>query len=598
MPEITPSEIRIGMSDAKTLWRSHGEKLSRGETVPSLRIGIVGSFTLNPLVPFLGAKLLEQGFAPSIALGPYDQIFQVCLDYKAHFEPQLDVLVALWRIEDLMPEEAAAFVAGDNDAFQRALDKVAWLADALARLRADFSGVIIANLPTFPTTLSAHALDLTNPTGLGLLHRAVTSALVEQTSQIQGIRLLDLDALQRNFGLSSSFDARQWYLYHQPFSERFLFEVGALLGRMVTATRKPPRKCIVLDCDNTLWGGIVGEDGVGGIQIGDEFPGSAYRDFQKLLLHWRKQGVLLAIASKNNEADVWEVFEKNSSMVLKRDDISAWAIDWNPKAENIPALAKALNIGTDSLVFVDDNPMEIEYMRAARPEVLSILVPEEAAEIVATLGALTCLDRLEVTREDRQRANMMSAERERKSAAAALSKEDFQRSLELRLEFFSAEEADIDRIAQLINKTNQFNLTTIRRSVEEVRLIANSASHRVFGLRVADKFGDYGLTGVAILEQAPDATHCTVETFLLSCRVLGRGVETALLALLAEEARSVGALELHASFLPTSKNAPAASFLSDHGFQSAGAPLWSIPLSCVPAVPPFIAVTRPGAEAS
>jgi FkbH-like protein len=290
---------------------------------------------------------------------------------------------------------------------------------------------------------------------------------------------------------------------------------------------------------------------------------------------------------------VWEVFEKHSGMALKREHISAWQINWEPKSDNIPKIAKSLNIGIDSLVFIDDNPMEIDYMRAAHPQVHSVIMPEEPADILPTMRSLALFDRLEITREDRGRAEMMRAEQERERAGEHLSKDDFLRSLGLRVEFFEAPPEELDRIAQLINKTNQFNLTTIRRSVDEVRVLAAAPMHRVYGLRVADKFGDYGLTGVAILERSPERARWTIDTLLLSCRVLGRQVETAFLAGIAAEAQADGAGELFAAFVPTAKNAPAASFLPDHGFVVGEGHSWRIAISAVPAVPACIQLTAP-----
>jgi FkbH-like protein len=582
----------------KARWRWYGEQVARHEIEPSLRIGISASFTANSLIPFIGAHLTEAGLKPAIELAPYNQIFQTCLDYKSHFVAGCDVLILLYRLEDIVLEEIMAFLHGDAEAFRRASAKIDTLVSALTSLRDGFAGTVIVNVPPFPATLPVHTLSLENPHGLGTLHRSLATQFLDKVRGIKGVRLFDLDAVQRECGLAGSFDSRQWYLYRQPFTDRFLLEAGTLLGRMVVTTRQPPRKCVVLDCDNTLWGGVVGEDGIAGIELGDEFPGTAYRDFQRLLLYLRQQGVFLALASKNNEADVWEVFEKHSGMLLKREHISAWQINWSPKSENIPKIAKALNIGLDSLVFIDDNPMEIDHMRSAQPEVHSVLLPEDPADILLHIRSLTHFDRFEVTQEDRQRADMMRAEQARETLSSSLTKEDFRRSLELRLDFFAAQPEDLERITQLINKTNQFNLTTIRRTLDEVRHLAKSPRHRIFGLRVSDKFGDYGLTGVVITESSSDHTYWIIDTLLLSCRVLGRGVETSLLAALADEARADGAAEFKASFIPTAKNAAALSFLPDHGFQNVNDNQWRIALSDVPEICSFVTLVRNGKRKS
>jgi HAD superfamily phosphatase (TIGR01681 family) len=341
--------------------------------------------------------LLAEGTAAEIEVGPYNQLFQTCLDPQGTFPGPGDVIVLLWRLEDLMLTEITGFLAGNQGALQQASEKLASLIGAIRQLRSNFSGMVVVGVPPYPTGVGHSPLALHNPGALGGFHRTLAGQFVDDIGRIDGVHLVDLDAVQRHVGLAASFDPRHWYLYRQPFSDGFLNTTARQLGRMVMASCRAAKKCVVLDADNTLWGGIVGEDGIDGIQIGDEFPGSAYRDFQKLLLSWRSQGVLLAVASKNNEADVWEVFNKHSGMVLRREHLSAWQINWTPKAEGIPAIARALNIGTDSLVFIDDNPMEIAYMRDARPEVTSILVPSEPAEILAAMQALTLFDQLEVT---------------------------------------------------------------------------------------------------------------------------------------------------------------------------------------------------------
>jgi FkbH-like protein len=592
---IAPSAEKNRVTLIKALWRDYSERPAPEDAKAWISIGVVASFTGNSLLPFLGAPLLEAGLKPSIELGPYNQLFQICLDHTSVFKKQHDIIVLLYRLEDIVLEELLACLQGDTGAFQRAAEKIDILVSALRGLRERFTGTLITNLPPFPAILPAGTFSLENPTGLGALHRALTARFAEAVTNISGIRLCDLDAVQRECGAVKSFDSRQWYLYRQPFTDSFLLRAGSLLARMIVSLRLPSKKCVVLDCDNTLWGGTVGEDGINNIELGDEFPGTTFRDFQRLLLYWRGQGILLALASKNNEADVWEVFEKHSGMLLKREHISAWQINWNPKSENIVHIAKALNIGVDSLVFIDDSPMEIDYMRAARPEVSCVLVPEDPADILDTMRNLTLFDRLEVTQEDRKRADLMRSEQQREALSSSLSKEEFRKNLGLQIDFFLAQPEDLERITQLINKTNQFNLTTIRRSVDQVRALANSFRHRVYGVRVSDKFGDYGLTGVVIAEMQPVSSQMTVDTFLLSCRVLGRGVETALLAALAEEARIETAEYLVASFVPTAKNAPASTFLPDHGFQAVAEPVWRIPVSDVPEIDPSIALTRSGA---
>jgi len=589
--QASGSANRAAAIEAKKAWREH---LARGEAeTPALRIGLAASFTAETLVPFIGAALLAEGANPAVTVGPYNQLFQTCLDPQSSFHGPSDVIALLWRLEDLMLDEITAFAGGDATALRRAGDKLDALVGAIRQLRSTFSGMVIVGVPPYPTGPAASVLALDNPGGLGGFHRTLAGQFADEIGRSEGVYLVDLDAVQRQVGMVASDDARYRYLYRQPFSDIFLHTLGRQLSRIVTASRRAAKKCVVLDADNTLWGGIIGEDGIDGIQIGDEFPGSAFRDFQKLLLSWRRQGVFLAVASKNNEADVWEVFDKHSGMVLKREHLSAWQIGWLPKAEGIPAIAKSLNIGTDSLVFIDDNPMEIGYMREARPEVTSILVPSEPAEIVAEMQALTLFDQLEVTDEDRKRADMMRAERDREVLGAQINHSDFLRALDLKVDLFRAKTEDLGRITQLINKTNQYNLTTIRRTLDEVRALANSDDWRLYGMRVTDKFGEYGLTGVIIIKISDDRRRWTLDSLMMSCRVLGRGVEAALIGGLADDARAEGAVEFIGSYIPTAKNAICKSFLPDQGFTQTGEQEWHLALADAPAIPAHIARVGP-----
>ena len=577
---------RKGPIDAKKAWREHIAQ--RGDAAPALRVGLAASFTADTLAPFVGAALLAGGTEAEFKVGPYNQLFQTCLDPPASLGGPTDIIVLLWRLEDLMLDEITAFLSGDAEALARAGAKLSSLAGMIRQLRRGYSGMVVAGVPPYPSGVAGNLLSLDNAGGLGAFHRKLAGQFIDEVGRIEGVSLVDLDAVQRQIGLTAAFDPRKWYLYRQPFSDAFLHTAGRQLGRMITASRRAAKKCVVLDADNTLWGGIVGEDGIDGIALGDEFPGSAFRDFQKFLLGLRARGTFLAVASKNNEADVWEVFDKHSGMVLKREDLSAWQINWLPKAENIPLIAKSLNIGTDSVVFIDDNPMEIAYMREARSEVTSILVPPEPADILAAMQELTLFDQLEITDEDRKRADMMRAERDRESFGARISHGDFLEALDLKVDLFRAKTEDLGRITQLVNKTNQYNLTTIRRTLDEVRALAASADWRLYAFRVTDKFGEYGLVGVIIIKVSDDRRRWTIDSLMMSCRVLGRGVEAALIGGLADDARAEGAVEFVGSYLPTAKNAICKSFLPDQGFTQAGEGEWRLDLANAPAIPAHI----------
>jgi FkbH-like protein len=579
---VPPDHVR-----AKQVWRAFADIPAQNKPTVDVRIGLAATFTIDSLAPMLGAALLDHGFTPELKLGEYNQPFQFCLDHASQVGGDRDVIALIWRIEDLLAKSYKDHVFGARGAIANAQDAIDEFVRALAHLRKAFAGTLIVSLPPFPTGTIVDLLDLDNATNAGAFHRDVLSYFVERVRDAGQIRLFDLDALQRDFGANASFDPRKWALYKQPYSEAFLCQMGRQISRIVRAGKVAPKKCIVLDCDNTLWGGIVGEDGVGGISLGQDFPGSAFRDLQTLMLYLRSQGVLLALASKNNEAEVWQVFDMHDGMVLRREHISAWRINWEPKSGNLQAIANELNIGIDSLVFIDDNPFEIEQVAASGASVVHL--DGDPARMVAAIKRLQLFDKLDITAEDLNRAEMLQADSQRAATfSSTLSKEDFAATLGLYVTHGEASPSQLGRIAQLINKTNQFNLSTVRRSAEEVAALHASPDWRVYALSVRDKFGDYGLVGVAIVELS--GARWRIDTFLLSCRVLARGVETSLLAKIAEDARLSGASTIEATYVPTAKNAPVASFLPDHGFAILDGNTYTISVAAVPERPSYIAV--------
>jgi FkbH-like protein len=405
---------------------------------------------------------------------------------------------------------------------------------------------------------------------------------------VDRVRLLDLDALMQKTGSDAAFDARKWYLYRQPWSEKFWAETGRQAGRIVCAQTLSAKKCVVLDADNTLWGGVVGEDGIGGIALGDEFPGSAYRDFQRYLLSLQKKGILLAVASRNNEADFYEVVDGHDSMILKRDHVAAFEIHWESKVESLNRIAGKLNIGLDSLVFIDDSAKEIDEVRQRLPAVACLQIPEEPADLPFFLAGTDLFDQAEITEEDRRRTAMILADRGRQELKGTMSEAEFKKSLGLEMTIFKTEKQHIARIAQLINKTNQFNLTTIRRAADEIESLSRSPAHLMLGMELKDKYGDYGLVGAAILEKKGDV--CVIDTLLMSCRVLGRDAETAFLAHLAKAAQTLKCARIEGRYIPTAKNGMVAELYKNHGFSPAGNGLWTAEIGAVAKSPPHMKV--------
>lgn len=540
------------MTDPRLLWRKH-----KAEGAADITIGLAGSMTLDPMVPYLGAHLLGRGFKnPKIVSAEFNQLHQACRDPKGAFGDAPDAIFLIWRLEDMFPDML--------DRPADVLAAVSGLAQSVATLRRNFSGTIIVSAPPYPSLPAFDPTALEQPVTGGALHRGVLEAWMESIAGIERVRVLDLHGLLLKAGSDTAFDARKWFLYRQPWSESFWAAVGRQAGRILSAETVPAKKCLVLDADNTLWGGIIGEDGMEGIDLGDDFPGSAFRAFQKYALYLKQKGILLAVASKNNEADFYEMFDGHDAMILKRDDVAAFEVHWESKVESLRRIAQKLNIGTDSLVFVDDSAKEIAEVRERLPEVTCVMAPEELADLPGVLTGLDLFDLAEVTDEDRNRAAMMAVERKRENLQETMSEAEFKAQLGLEMSVFRTDKRHIARVAQLINKSNQFNLTTRRRPQGEIETLARDEGWRVLGMELKDKYGDYGLVGAAVLEKR--GRVCVIDTLLMSCRVLGRDAETSFIAQLAEAAKRMGCETVQGRYIPTPKNGMVKGLYAAHGF--------------------------------
>jgi len=377
------------------------------------------------------------------------------------------------------------------------------------------------------------------------------------------IYIFDLKELVEQVGRSLLYSNKRWYLGGLRFSIAGEKLIARELQRLLDAQLVARKKCLLLDLDNTLWGGVIGEDGLEGIQLSQTGEGARYRDFQRRIQELGKMGVILGIVSKNNEADVLEVFERHEHMVLGKGDFAAMKINWSGKAQNVAEVAQDLDIGMDSIVFIDDNPVEREVIRTALPEVTVPDFPLDTCELTSFFAQVykEYFFTLEATEEDRKRTEAYLANAKRAAErTAAPSIEEFLAGLHTRILLTRARDEDLFRAAQLTQKTNQFNLTTRRYTEQELRALQTTPGTTVFVASVADKYGDNGKVLVSILRrQAHDTAE--LDAFLMSCRVLGRFVEDQILDHLVNELRSDGFSRLRIRFLPTRKNAPARAFL-------------------------------------
>jgi FkbH-like protein len=397
--------------------------------------------------------------------------------------------------------------------------------------------------------------------------------LWEIASETAGVHILNYETLTAFHGKGSIADQRLRHLARMEIGHEMFLKLARMMLAHMVALCGFGRKCVVLDLDNTLWGGIVGEDGPSELQLGPEYPGSAFVEFQQALLALYRRGVLLAINSKNNNADALAVLEHHPSMVLHPEHFAAMRINWKDKCENIEAIASELNLGLDAMVFVDDSPAERELMRRLRPEVLTPEWPTDPVLYASALEELLDFASISVTGEDLRRGEMYSAERGRsslKERSATL--QEYLFGLKMQVSIKEAEAVDIPRVTQLVQKTNQFNLTTRRYSFAQVENFLRADNTVVYVLRNTDAFGDNGLVGVAVVvkEVGGDSDPIwRIDSLLMSCRVLGRTIEDAFLHFLLNEANGKGAQYMVGEFIPTNKNIMVKDFYRDAGFRPA-----------------------------
>ena len=392
-----------------------------------------------------------------------------------------------------------------------------------------------------------------------------TSFLPSLHNYRQGIKLIDINSFQPEQKISP-IDWKFFFISQMIINPKLANEFKHWFNTQLNAINLRRKKCLILDCDNTLWGGVVGEEGAYGIQLGEEYPGVCYKRFQELLVTVISKGIILALCSKNNEQDVVEVWEKNSNNILNGAHIATHRINWRDKASNIKAIADELNIGLDSMVFVDDNPAEREWVKAALPDVV---VPEFPAH---PYGLITFFWNIyneyfiaeRFSEEDIKKTSQYKENFARNEARKSFAgMEDYLRSLDMVIDIFKAADSNIARIAQMTQKTNQFNLTTKRYSEEQIRSFVNNGIF-VFCSGVKDKFGDNGITIAGIIKYM--GSEADIDSYLLSCRILGRGIEIVALQYMLNYLLQKGVKEVKACYIPTKKNGLVSSFYDKAGF--------------------------------
>ena len=527
-------------------------------TLQPVRLALLGSSTTTQLPPLLALHGLLSGLALEIHEAPFGSYRQEILDPKSAlyaFKPEAVLLFVNYRdAEDGAPEVEADRWAG------------LW---TLLRERAGC--VVLMNAFDCPAERPGGNLD----EGLARLRRL--NVLLAERARGGAALLVDCDHLSGVVGKERWHDARFWHSAQQAIAPACLPRYAAEAAAVLMAAFGRARKCLVLDLDNTLWGGVVGDDGWAALELGETPRGEAFIAFQRYLKALSARGVLLAVCSKNDEANAREAFQKRPEMILKLADFSAFVANWEDKASGLRAVAKKLSLGLDALAFADDNSAERELVRRFCPEVAVVDLPEDPSDYVRTLDAARLFETASVSAEDRGRAAHFKAETARAELQTkAPDLASFLRGLEMRARAEPFAEADVARLTQLINKTNQFNLTTRRATEAEVRALLSDPSAWTLSVRLADRLGDYGLISAVVARRRGEDFE--IEAWLMSCRVLGRGVEKLVYNRLVAAARAAGAKSLSGRYLPTPKNGLVKDLYRGLGFSLDADGAWRLAL--------------------
>ena len=519
---------------------------SSGPNLPRRRLVVTATFTAEPLQDSLEFWMAKLNLPFAFAFAPYDQVFQQLLDPGSLLSRNSPgVNVVLIRLEDWLRSRAGSDdLEGLNEYLvQRAAELIVAVRSAMARSPVP---LIVGLCPESPSVRG-------NEEVMPIFAR-LKDWIADELGLVSGLFLLRPYDFEL-YPVADYHDAQRDRLGHIPYTDLFFAALGTILARKIRALLCPPYKVIVVDCDNTLWKGVVGEEGVKGIAIPP-----AWKEMQNLLVNLVGRGFLLCLCSKNDEADVLDVFDKRSDMILRREHLVSWKINWQPKSQNIHDLAGELNVGLDSFVFLDDSPVECAEVRAGCPEVVTLQLPIDG-DMTRFLEHVWAFDRLQVTTEDRQRTAMYRQEADRaRLLKQAPTIEEFVAGLEICVRISEPAAEKVSRVAQLTQRTNQFNFVTRHRTEADIVALAESRQE-CRAVEVSDRFGDYGLVGVLIFGTRDKTLE--VDTFLLSCRVLGRGVEHRMLGEIGRIAQERGASQVVVVCVPTKKNQPWRDFLEN-----------------------------------
>ena len=568
--EMISSKKVTELTDYFILYKKIGQEIANRQLQSKkfVKIAILSSFTMKGIKEILSVKCCELGILAEFYLAEYSQYSQEILDVNSglyKFAPDL-IIIFLDTRAILGEQYLLPYQFSDEQRRDWVSEKSREIQSLIQKTKENSTAKIL--LHNFEVPLHSPLGILENKQKFGFKESIeMLNANLRDAFKNDGqVFIFDYDSFCSRIGKQNIVNYKMYYLGDMKIDLQYIPDLCNEYLSYIKPLVSFTKKCIVLDLDNVLWGGIIGEDGLEGIKLGLTPEGKPFWEFQKYLLSLFNRGIILAINSKNNFDDALEVFRKHPYMVLREEHFTAMQINWEDKISNMKALAEEINIDMDSFVFIDDDKGSREMVKNALPEVLVVDLPVDSSSYLKTLMGINSFNTLQLTGEDKKRNKIYSEQRRRKKFQRGVADlTDYLRGLQMVVTIEKANSFSIPRISQLTQKTNQFNMTSRRYPEEDVRQFANCGKFLIVSVKVEDKFGDNGITGVAIVEKGRDKYR--IDVFLLSCRVIGRRIEETLLAYILKETKKGKVNTLIGEFIPTRKNAPAKEFYKNNGFK-------------------------------
>lgn len=570
-PELQKSAVLDAMASSSLAKVTRAlrlvEELSEDQRGPVFHVELLSTYNLEPARSVLQLALDCLPSRACLHLGPLDAIeANISRSASVPVEESLDARVITWRLEELLPEALYPFSNGFPEKLATRLEQVLERFEGIVSLhRKNSQGVplFVSTIPV-PENFSNRLFASQHRAGLVSSVGRLNQKIYDLATSHNGVYVLDFAIWAAQEGRSHA-AATLDLMARQPLSAIGQIRFALFLARSLRPLIVPSRKALAVDLDNSLWGGVLGEDGLDGLKLGHDFPGNVHLRIQRELLELKERGIALILLSKNNESDVRQAFDELPDMLLKWDDFAVRKVDWKPKHENLRAAARELNLGLDSFAFLDDSDYEREQMRQLVPQVLTINTSSDPMQILSALWETDAFDTLYTTEEDRLRHHDYQVREARNVHAHQNDLETFLGSLEMSATFEPIGPRNMERVVTMLGKTNQFNLTTRRHSLGQLEKLLKLRDTIGLTLRLRDKFGEQGIIALAIAIPTARAGALLIDTFLVSCRALGRGVEHALWAAIVNQAHGQGVQELEAEYIATAKNGMVADFYDQLG---------------------------------